>query len=85
MKSDVYIATICWDGICELTQGERTFYRLTLEDLIEGAQQYLYTFESRHPYLECASVELRNGVNTVESKDLTETVKLIIKTKENQK
>jgi hypothetical protein len=84
MKSDVYIATISWDGINEFTQGERTIYRITLEDLIEGIQQYLYTFESRYPYLECASVELRDGRNTIESKDLTESIKTIIKTKENQ-
>jgi len=38
MKSDVYIATISWDGMNELTQGERTIYRITLEDLIGVAQ-----------------------------------------------
>ena len=78
MKSDVYIATISWDGINEFTQGERTIYRITLEDLIEGVQQYLYTFESRHPYLECASVELRDGRNTIESKDILRSFAILI-------
>ena len=43
----------------------------------------LHTFESRHPYLECASVEYRDGRKTVEYKDLTGTIKHTIK--ENKK
>lgn len=80
MKSDaIYYATIGWDGIDEYTQGERTITRMNIADLVEGVQDYLHTFESRHPYLECASVEIRDGRKTVESKDLTETIKQIIK------
>ena len=85
MKSDaIYYATIGWDGIDEYTQGDRTITRMTIADLIEGVQDYLHTFESRHPYLECASVEYRDGRKTVESKDLTETIKTVIKKENNE-
>jgi len=85
MKSDaIYYATIGWDGIDEYTQGDRTITRMNIADLIEGVQDYLHTFESRLSYLACASVEYRDGRKTVESKDLTETIKTVIKKENNE-
>ena len=80
----IYYATVSWDGMDEYTQGDRTITRMNIEDLVEGVEEYLLTFESRHPYLECASVEYEKDREVYDSKDLTDTIKTIIKTKENK-
>ena len=84
-ESDIYFATIAWDGMDDKTMGDRTITRMTLQHLVEDVEYYLHVFESRHPYIECASVELRDGYKTVSSKDLTGTVKTIIKKKEKDR
>lgn len=80
----VYLATICWDGYDEYTEGEYTVIRHTLNDLFEGIKEYLHTYKSRDPYLECASIETYKDDSSVpvSYKDITESTKTIIKVKE---
>lgn len=84
--SDTYWATIAWDGFDDQTQGERTIVRLTMSDLVQGVQEHFIEFESRHPYLECASIVIKDTkyCELVAEKDLTETVKTIVKIKESK-
>ena len=78
------MATICWDGYDEYTEGEYTVVRQTMDDLFEGLEEYLDTFKARNPYLECASVEnyKEDSVEVIGYKDITESVKLILKARE---
>jgi len=81
--NDIYWATIAWDGFDDQTQGERTITRFTMSDLVEGVQEHLIEFESRHPYIECASIVVKdtNKDEVVTERDLTETVKTIVQIK----
>ena len=82
----MYMATICWDGYDEYTEGEYTVVRHSLDDLFEGVEEYLDRFKARSPYLECASVEnYKDDSNKVLGyKDITDSLKLILKTRRNK-
>lgn len=89
-RQDVYMATICWGGYTdddgryfENTEGEQTVVRHSIDDLLEGVDEYLDLFKGRDPYLECASMETYEDHNVDKWKDITESVKTILKTKEN--
>ena len=45
-ESDVYFATIAWDGMDDKTMGDRTITRMTLQHLVEDVEYYLHVFES---------------------------------------
>tara|TARA_R100000278_G_scaffold104108_1_gene80487 strand:+ start:347 stop:631 length:285 start_codon:yes stop_codon:yes gene_type:complete len=88
-RKDVYMATICWDGYVdddgryfENTDGEQTIVRYSIDDLLEGVSEYLLLFKARDPYLECASFETYEGHDVEKWKDITESVKTILKAKE---
>ncbi len=80
------MATICWDGYDEYTEGEYTIVRQTMDDLFEGVEEYLNLYEARNPYLECASIEnyKDDDVEPFGYKDITESVKIILKAKEKK-
>ena len=85
-KKDIYFATVCWDGIDEWTDGEQTIVRYSIDDLLEGVAEYLELFQPRGAYLECASMETytEHGGGKVEKwREITESVKTILKIKEN--
>ncbi len=89
-QSDVYMATVCWDdyvndkGVChENTAGEQMIIRHSIDDLLEGVEEYLELFKGRDAYLECASMETYEEHDVEKWKDITESVKTILKAKEN--
>ena len=53
INQDVYMATICWDGYDEYTEGEYTVVRHSLDDLFEGVEEYLDRFKAISKYLYC--------------------------------
>lgn len=84
------MATICWDGYTdengkyfEDTEGEQTVVRHSIDDLLEGVEEYLELFKGRGAYLDCASIETYEEYNVDKWKDITESVKTILKAKEN--
>jgi len=58
--NEILYGTICWDGYDEDTQGEYTFTRYSLNDLLDDLWFYTQKFEARSPYVECASREIDN-------------------------
>ena len=57
MADNLYWATVSWDGYDEYTEGSFSFYRPTVEDLVDSVQDYLLKWKSRDAYLELASRE----------------------------
>tara|TARA_R110002020_G_scaffold434012_4_gene644162 strand:- start:7807 stop:8076 length:270 start_codon:yes stop_codon:yes gene_type:complete len=77
--NNVFFATVGWDGYDENSDGDITFYRGSLDDLLEGVEEYFVKFKERSPYLECASSEVRDSKNTqYQSQDITESVQTIL-------
>jgi len=84
------MATVCWDSYVdddgksyEDTEGEQTILRYNIDDLLEGVEEYLGLFKARNPYLDCASIETYEERDVSKWKDITESVKTILKSKEN--
>ena len=83
------MATNCRDGYIddegdyyENTEGEQTVVRHSIDDLLEGIEEYLNLFKARDPYLDCASIETYEDQDVDKWKDITESVKTILKAKE---
>tara|TARA_R100000742_G_C4190536_1_gene22778 strand:+ start:236 stop:505 length:270 start_codon:yes stop_codon:yes gene_type:complete len=76
---NIYFATVGWDGYDDNTDGEITFHRNSIEDLLEGVEEYLVKLKDRNPYLESASSEGRDSNNnSIIGQDITESIQTII-------
>ena len=89
IKQDLYMATISWDGYVdedgkyhEDTEGEQMIARHSIDDLLEGIEEYMDKFKARSPYLECASIETYEDEKVAKWRKITESVKTILKAKE---
>ena len=76
-QNDVYYITFAWDGQSELTEGEYTTRRYSMEDLLDCVDEYTERWQDREVYVDCASYEPENG----EHKDFTKEIQNYLTTK----
>ena len=75
--SDVYYITFAWDGYDELTAGEYTTRRYSMDDLLDCVDDYAARWSGRDLYIDCASYESESG----ECKDFTKEIQDYLTTK----
>jgi len=74
--NDVYHITFAWDGYDEITEGEYTTRRYSMEDLLDCVDKYIEHWRDRDVYIDCVSWETDN-----DTQDLTKPVQDYLTTK----
>lgn len=76
-QNDIYYITFAWDGNDELTEGEYTTRRYSMEDLLDCVDEYAEHWSDRELYIDSVSYEPENG----EYQDFTKEVQDYLTTK----
>ena len=77
ISKDIYYVTFAWDGHDELTEGEYTTRRYSMDDLLDCVDEYAEHWNDRELYIDCVSYEPENG----EHQDFTKEVQDYLTTK----